>query len=227
VKAPEPCVPLQVHAWRHPKPKGAEGLCVGQVDLPVDPRKARRLAHRLRGFARAHKLPRTVVTSPLRRCADVGRILRDWGWLHRMDPALLELDFGSWDGQRWSTVGRDAIDGWCADLAHSAPGDGEPVVSLLTRVSRWEPGGACLLVGHGGWLSAAAWLRICGTAAIGCAIDPGDWPAAPAYTAYCKLELPFAPSGEAQRVAAYTETAPQKGAPMRKRRGVAWQHGAS
>ena len=34
----------ELHIWRHPKPVGAAGLCLGRTDLPVDPRKARRLA---------------------------------------------------------------------------------------------------------------------------------------------------------------------------------------
>ncbi|MFM7256110.1 MAG: histidine phosphatase family protein [Betaproteobacteria bacterium] len=186
-----------VFAWRHPKPVGAAGRCVGRVDLPVDSRKARRLAYRLCELARKNQLPREVLTSPLRRCADVGRILRRWGWRHRIDPALLEVDFGNWDGRHWSAIGRDAIDAWCNDLAHRCPGGGESVVDLLRRVAAWQPGCARLLVGHGGWLSAATWLAENGAAAIGRAIDPGEWPAAPAYASSCKLVVPLAPGGHA------------------------------
>ena len=33
-----------VWLWRHPRPTGHEGRCIGRTDVPVDPRKARRLA---------------------------------------------------------------------------------------------------------------------------------------------------------------------------------------
>ncbi|RZL33467.1 MAG: fructose-2,6-bisphosphatase, partial [Rubrivivax sp.] len=89
--------------WRHPKPRGAEGRCIGgRTDLAVDPRKAKRLAHRIRANARRHALPREVVTSPLARAADVGRWLKRWGFRWRVDAALAEMDFGAWDGRGWS-----------------------------------------------------------------------------------------------------------------------------
>ena len=63
----EPVSALRIWIWRHPKPIGAAGRCIGRTDLPVDPRRAKRLAHRIRQHARRHHLPHAVVTSPLRR----------------------------------------------------------------------------------------------------------------------------------------------------------------
>ena len=95
-----------VWAWRHPRTRAAEGRCIGRSDVPVDRRKAKRLARRVDRAARAAGLPRVVVTSTLRRSAAVGRWLRRWGWIHRQDPALVELDFGRWEGRRWSDIAR-------------------------------------------------------------------------------------------------------------------------
>ena len=170
-----------VYAWRHPRPEGAEGFCIGHTDLGVDRRKARRLAYRMRDLARRHHLPRQVVTSPLRRCADVGRILRSWGWVHRIDPALIEMDFGQWDGRRWGMVPQEAVDAWCSDLLHNSAGGGETLLSLLRRVHAWQPGSARLMMGHAGWLCAAAWIAQHGCAAIGTPISADAWPAAPGY----------------------------------------------
>ncbi|NUZ06782.1 histidine phosphatase family protein [Piscinibacter koreensis] len=147
-----------VHAWRHPRAEGGAGCCIGRTDLPVDPRKAKRLAHRIRAFARRARLPHIVVTSPLRRSCEVGCWLARWGWTHRVDPALAELDFGTWEGRGWASVPVQEIDAWCADFVHHAPGGGESLAALLRRVERFEPAGACVVVTHGGWLSAAAWL---------------------------------------------------------------------
>jgi alpha-ribazole phosphatase len=162
-------------AWRHPLARGAHGRCIGHADLPVDPRRAKRLAHRIRAQARRWGLPRHVVTSPLQRSAAVGRWLARWGWRHRIDPALSEVDFGAWDGRRWADIPRGAVDAWCADFVHHAPGGGESVATLLERVGGFDPGAARVVVTHGGWLSAAAWLQSSGAAPAACA----SWPGAP------------------------------------------------
>lgn len=162
------------YAWRHPRAEGAQGRCIGRTDLAVDARRAKRLAHRIRRCARAHGLPPLVVTSPLERCCAVGRWLARWGWQHRIDAALAEIDFGRWDGAPWAAVPREQFDAWCADFVHHAPGGGEPVGALLARVRAFDPGPARLLVTHAGWLSAARWLR-------GGAGEPSGatWPPAP------------------------------------------------
>jgi len=149
--------------WRHPKPQGAHGRCIGRTDLPVDPRKAKRLAHRIRTEARRAGLPQAVVTSPLQRCAAVGKVLRMWGWRHRLDAQLLELDFGSWDGLRWDALGPELLDDWVANFANHAPGGGESLVALFERVRAWQPqAGEHCVVGHGGWMRARLWLAVHG-----------------------------------------------------------------
>lgn len=172
-------------AWRHPRARDAEGRCIGRTDLPVDSRRAKRLAHRIRAVARRHRLPQIVITSPLRRSAQVGVWLARWGWVHRVDPALSELDFGRWDGAHWAAVPKDEVDAWCADFESHAPGGGESVDALLQRVRSFDPGPARVLVTHGGWLSAAAWLQQGG----GKAARPESWPIAPAHAACVELRL--------------------------------------
>lgn len=169
-----------LHAWRHPKPIGAEGRCIGaRTDLPVDARKAKRLAHRIRSVARRDRLPHVVATSPLRRCRDVGRWLRRFGFRCLVDERLLEVDFGRWDGRRWDLLPRDELAAWTDDLANHAPGGGECVQALLSRVDalrRAPP--ASLLVTHGGWLSAALWWQ-----RREAEVDARRWPQAPRYGA--------------------------------------------
>lgn len=150
--------------WRHPKPAvDVRGLCIGRTDLPVDRRKAKRLAHRIRRWARLHRAPREVFTSPLRRAADVGRWLAKWGWRHHHDARLMEMDFGTWDGARWEDIGAEAVDAWCANFAAHAPGGGESMAALLARCDAVRrdltlSGAPVCIVGHAGWISAATWL---------------------------------------------------------------------
>lgn len=178
-------LPPLMHAWRHPAPKGAAGRCVGaRTDLPVDRRKAKRLAHRIRTVARREGLPRAVATSPLARCRDVGRCLRRFGFRHVVEEGLVELDFGDWDGRRWDEIGLSEVGAWADDLAGHAPGGGETVRALLARVaSVCAQPPAALLVTHGGWLSAATWWLCGGPQAPSAA----EWPRAPGYGGRVRL----------------------------------------
>ncbi|MBB5204837.1 alpha-ribazole phosphatase [Inhella inkyongensis] len=170
-------------AYRHPKPIGAQGLCVGaRTDLAVDPRKAKRLAHRIRACQRREALAREVWTSDLRRAADVGRWLRRWGWRHLIDARLRELDFGAWDGRAWDAIAEPEIRAWSRALADVRPGgDGETVGALVDRVvavcAAAEGRRMSLLVTHGGWLSALKWRML----QAGERVDAANWPSAPAY----------------------------------------------
>jgi alpha-ribazole phosphatase len=168
---------VDLWAWRHPRAIGAAGRCIGRTDLAVDRRKAKRLAARIRQAARRHGLPREIWTSPLRRAAEVGRVLRGWGWTHRVDERLLELDFGLWDGRPWHEIDRGDVACWETDFVHHAPGGGESQAALRLRieqflVARSESGTGAppvLLVTHAGWI---------GTLLAGDKLDDAaHWPA--------------------------------------------------
>jgi alpha-ribazole phosphatase len=148
-----------IHVWRHPQPLAAAGRCIGRTDVAVDPRKARRLARRIDRFARRHALVRVVATSPLARCASVGRALRRRGWTHVVDAPLLELDFGAWEGRPWSDIPRAEIDAWVADFAAYRPGGGESLRELLDRAAAWTGERVGVVVGHAGWINARRWLE--------------------------------------------------------------------
>ena len=147
----------ELWCWRHPPARGAAGRCIGRTDLPIDLRKAKRLAHRIRAAARRHALPQVVWVSPLRRALAVGRWLRRWGWRLRVDERLCEMDFGRWDGKPWAGVAWAEVEAWQEDLLHHAPGAGESLQQVAARVQAFVADvgpGPCLLVGHGGWINA-------------------------------------------------------------------------
>lgn len=147
----------RLRVWRHPRPEGAAGLCVGAgTDLPVHWRRAKRLARRIQRAARRARLRHLVHSSPLRRCADVGRWLQRWGWRLMLDPSLLELDFGCWDGRPWAQIPQAEVDAWVADFVDHAPGGGESLAALLQRVKQGPTSG--IVISHGGWMLAQRWL---------------------------------------------------------------------
>ena len=173
----------ELWVWRHPRPQHVEGRCIGRSDVPVDPRRARRLARRIQSVTRVNGLPKIIWTSPLQRCADVGRWLKRWGWTHRIDGRLSEMDFGVWDGQSWSAIARAEVEAWNADFAGYAPGGGESVRAMLTRVRAWQHNGIILMVGHAGWMRARRWSD----ASTNAPVTSTEFPSAPQYGALWKL----------------------------------------
>jgi len=179
-----------VWLWRHPRAEGAAGRCIGcGTDLPVHWRRAKRLARRVQAHARRERLPHRVWTSPLQRCADVGRWLRRWGWSHVQLEALREIDFGHWDGRTWDQIGRVEVDAWCADFAHHAPGGGESLQALLARVCTLHLPARALVVAHGGTMVALRWASEQRAAPPS---DPLAWPRAPRNGQCWKITLPTA-----------------------------------
>lgn len=179
---------MDLWCWRHPPARGASGRCIGRTDLAVDPRKAKRLAHRVRHTARRNRLPRAIWVSPLQRSLDVGRWLQRWGWRVQVDARLLELDFGAWDGQPWSQVPWAEVEAWQNDLLHQAPGGGESLHQLALRVQAFcssLPPGPCQLLSHGGWINALAHVPL----GLAC-LPVAQWPAPPRLGSLTRLARP-------------------------------------
>lgn len=182
--------PDLLHLWRHPRPEGVAGRCIGHTDVPVHWRRSKRLARRIQALARRTQRPHTIVTSPLRRCADVGRWLARWGWRHRRDARLLEMDFGAWDGRPWSQIPEAEVAAWAEQLLHAVVPGGESLAQLAARVSAWQPeADEWAVVGHAGWLSVRVRMHT-GTWPIAGA---GDWPQPPPYGACVTSDRCLAP----------------------------------
>jgi alpha-ribazole phosphatase len=169
----------RVSAWRHPRPHNVSGVCVGCADVSVDPRKARRLARRIHRTADREGMPRLVCSSPLRRCRDVTRHLRRLGWRVFIDPDLLEMDFGEWNGRPWHDIPRAKIEAWVRNFAEYAPGGGESLARFLVRAVGWVPPlPEATVVAHAGWMLARQWALQHGPGMLPRA---DQWPVAPSH----------------------------------------------
>lgn len=119
---------------RHTRPAAAATLCYGRTDLALPDDWPADVA------ACVARLPSTacVYTSPALRCRllarEIGR--RDRVEV-RVDDRLQELDFGRWEGHAWDTIPADEIEAWRNDLLDYAPGGGESLRMLWSRVHRW------------------------------------------------------------------------------------------
>jgi len=99
------------------------------------------------------------VASPLKRASETMEILRAELGLdrraYRTDDRLMEINYGSWEGQPWADMAvRDAA-GYAArqaDVWNWQPQSGESYQMLAERVGAWvaEVAGDTVVVAHGG-----------------------------------------------------------------------------
>lgn len=120
---------MRLHLVRHLPPLVDAGVCYGRTDLATDPAAQLRALPALR-TALPPDAP--IYSSPLQRCAVLAHAL---GSLVHLDARLAELDFGSWEMQRWDAIARADIDAWAADVAGYRPGGGDSVAAMAVRVA--------------------------------------------------------------------------------------------
>lgn len=178
---------IELHLWRHPRLRGADGLCIGALDWPVDARRARRLARRIARAAQALGLPAAIATSPLSRCRAVAESLRACGWHVHVDARLREMDFGRWQGRCWKDIAHAEVAAWEADFLHHRPGGGESLAMLRARLTEYVQDAArgrvpTLAITHAGCIAALATLGDPAPAAA-------HWPAPLAPAGYTRLPL--------------------------------------
>ncbi len=129
---------------RHPRPVVAPGVCYGRLDVPADPdhtdSSAQALAQALWAAHHHSPKPLRLCTSPALRAQQLATQAQALlpatlaALPLQSDPRLAEMDFGTWEGQRWNDLPRTALDAWTDDFHHHRPGGGENVATVLQRV---------------------------------------------------------------------------------------------
>ena len=168
--------PLPLLLMRHAQPLIACGVCYGATDIEVDKvatqLAARQLAPLLAPGAQ-------LWCSPLRRCLQLAQGLRALrpDLAFRQDDRLAEMDFGDWEGWRWSDIPQAELDAWTAQFWQLRFGGRESVAELMCRVgAAWRDARASPLpvawVTHAGVIRAARlWAQ--GVTKLQ---DAGGWP---------------------------------------------------
>jgi broad specificity phosphatase PhoE len=134
----------------------------GQRDIPINAtgRSQAKANGRLLAAALGdHAAHLDYVASPLKRASETMEILRAELGLdrraYRTDDRLMEINYGSWEGQPWADMAvRDAA-GYAArqaDVWNWRPQSGESYQMLAERVGAWvaEVAGDTVVVAHGG-----------------------------------------------------------------------------
>jgi alpha-ribazole phosphatase len=130
---------MDVVLIRHPAVAVEAGVCYGHSDVPLadGPEvSAEVLAVRLATLQ--VPAPRVVLSSPLTRCATVAAALAgNFGCTSSSDGSLKEMDFGSWELQRWDDIDRTLLDAWAKDFEDARAHGGESVAQFVVRVRAW------------------------------------------------------------------------------------------
>jgi alpha-ribazole phosphatase len=119
---------VRLYLIRHPQPQVAPGICYGRSDLPL------RAPWAVDGVVDQLPAGASIVSSPLRRCADFAAALAPAGQPVRIDARLTELDFGAWEMQAWDDIPRAQIDAWAVDPLGFDGHGGERVTQMQRRV---------------------------------------------------------------------------------------------
>jgi alpha-ribazole phosphatase len=179
---------------RHALPVVAEGLCYGASDVPADARATCEAAQAL-----AETLPTSLAVScsPLQRCVQLAEALHGLraDLDYRCDARIAEMDFGNWEGRRWSDIAKEEFDRWTADFAHHGCGGGESVAQMMARTAAAlaharEEGADALWITHAGVIRAVGLLA----AGIQLPRSAADWPREGLGFGQCAcIEFPGAP----------------------------------
>lgn len=121
---------MQIFLIRHTRPLVAPGTCYGQSDVTLHEEGIARMNDLLVSLQN-HRFD-AVFSSPLVRCSELAKRI-DSSFVS--DERLLELHFGAWELQKWSTINDEEMKWWCDDYAqHAVPGGGESFNVLSQRV---------------------------------------------------------------------------------------------
>lgn len=139
---------------RHTTPDVSRGLCYGVTDLALVEGYEQEIETALSGL----NAPTAIISSPLTRCLRLAEgAARHFGLELSVSTHWQEMDFGQWEGRKWSDIPRAELDAWAEDFMGYDGHGGESVAMLEARVRQAmadAPEGA-LIVTHMGCIKAA------------------------------------------------------------------------
>ena len=144
---------------RHAQPLIAAGICYGATDVAADAQSTLLAAQ---AMAQVLPIGITLLSSPLQRCEhfsqSICRLRPDL--TYKIEPRLMEMDFGVWEGQRWDDIAPSELQSWTDAFDTWRCGGAESVHELMARVAElWDAwmasGQSAVWVTHAGVIRAA------------------------------------------------------------------------
>ncbi len=122
---------MSIYLIRHTTPLIEKGLCYGQLDIDVTD------SFHEEAELIKNALPEEieqVYSSPLIRCHKLAGYLFP-GHEISLEPSLMELACGEWEGIHWDAIPSEAIDPWMKDFVNICIPGGESYVQMHKRVT--------------------------------------------------------------------------------------------
>lgn len=111
------------------------GLLLGRADPPLDELGREQAAKVAAALANERSPVGAVVTSPLRRARETAELIAAAvGVPVEIEERLIEMDYGEWDEQPFSSIPVDVSTRWREDVTFAPPG-GESLEALGARVA--------------------------------------------------------------------------------------------
>jgi alpha-ribazole phosphatase len=123
---------MSIYLIRHTTPLVQKGICYGQLDIDVTD------AFEEEAMQIQTALPANieeVYSSPLIRCQKLASYLFPDHTIS-IEPALMELACGEWEGIHWDAIAPEVIDPWMKDFVNVCIPGGESYVQMHSRVTQ-------------------------------------------------------------------------------------------
>jgi len=144
---------MEIYLIHHTSLQVPPGLCYGQLDLEPGESFEDEL-DRIR-YMLPDKDPDICYTSPLTSCRELAKSICPAGIINT-ENRIMDLDYGTWEGQYWDHIEQDRLEVWLHDLMHTPPPEGETYHNMNERVAGfWEelqelPATRVFIVTHAG-----------------------------------------------------------------------------
>lgn len=138
---------------RHPPLIDMQGICYGTLDVRIADAVLMQYSDQLK--KQLPLLP--VISSPLQRCFALAQAIASNAI---KDDHLIEMNFGDWQGQRWDSIDRSALDDWAKNVTRFRAPNGENFIDVIARLGDFlnQLKVPHILITHAGVIRAAYYL---------------------------------------------------------------------
>lgn len=145
--------------FRHTKPYNPKDVCYGRLDFDVSDTFPDESKSAIEDFLKAGPKPTRLFASPLLRCMRLARKVSEATGLEiENDDRLMEINFGTWEGQKLTAVPRPEMAAWKKDWRGFRFPQGESFHDVDKRVEELldtlDDDGEFLWVTHAGVIAA-------------------------------------------------------------------------
>lgn len=153
---------------RHTKPYNPKDVCYGRLDFDVSPTFEEESDGAIKALLSTNAKPSRLFSSPLLRCLRLAdKASAATGLAIEKDDAIIELNFGSWEGQKLTAVPRSEMHAWTSNLRGYRFPNGESFHDVDKRVGSFldklPDDGEFLCITHAGVIASLQHAR-CGLA---------------------------------------------------------------